>query len=347
MLLMMLLTATTAWGTITGSGTSAFSGCTSLESIEIPASVTSIYPAAFASCTRLASVTIYAPELSEYGWHAFEKNASGRKIYVFNKSLATYKAQASEMAVNEDDIKAIAGISLKDAADNSALIAAANGNSLNVTLQGRTLWKDGDWNTLCLPFSTELTGDLADADIRALSSASLSGDGVLTLNFTAEGAVTSITAGVPYIVKWAGSEGQYVENPVFEGVTMSSTEAGSVTSTDGNVQFLGTYSPVTLEANDRSKLYLGAANKLYWPSKDKTIGSFRAYFELSDGVEAREFVLNFGDEEATGIVSIDNGQLTIDNWAAAAWYDMQGRKLDGKPTAKGLYIHNGKKVVIK
>ena len=125
MLLMMLLTATTAWGTITDIGVGAFSGCTTLESIEIPASVTSIYPAAFASCTRLASVTIYAPELSEYGWHAFENNASGRKIYVFNKSLATYKAQASKMSVDENDILPIESINLKDNDDNSSLIAAA------------------------------------------------------------------------------------------------------------------------------------------------------------------------------------------------------------------------------
>lgn len=30
-----------------------------------------------------------------------------------------------------------------------------------------------------------------------------------------------------------------------------------------------------------------------------------------------------------------------------AWYDMQGRKLQGKPTTKGVYINNGRSVVIK
>ena len=32
---------------------------------------------------------------------------------------------------------------------------------------------------------------------------------------------------------------------------------------------------------------------------------------------------------------------------ADAWYSLDGRKLDGKPSAKGMYIKNGKKVVIK
>ena len=61
------------------------------------------------------------------------------------------------------------------------------------------------------------------------------------------------------------------------------------------------------------------------------------------------------DENTTGVVPIDNGQFsqrecgdarTIDNWAGA-WFSLDGRKLQGKPTEKGLYIVNGRKVVIK
>ena len=48
----------------------------------------------------------------------------------------------------------------------------------------------------------------------------------------------------------------------------------------------------------------------------------------------------------TSIRSIDDGQFTMDN-EAGAWYDLNGRRLSGKPTAKGLYIVNGRKVVIK
>jgi hypothetical protein len=33
--------------------------------------------------------------------------------------------------------------------------------------------------------------------------------------------------------------------------------------------------------------------------------------------------------------------------AAAGWYTLDGRKLESKPTKKGLYIVNGNKVVIK
>ncbi|MCR5435255.1 MAG: hypothetical protein K6F20_12800 [Bacteroidaceae bacterium] len=68
---------------------------------------------------------------------------------------------------------------------------------------------------------------------------------------------------------------------------------------------------------------------------------------VGNGGGVKAYQISFGDEGTeTGIISIDNGKLTMDN-GAGAWYDMSGRKLDGKPTAKGLYIHCGRKVAIK
>ena len=49
-------------------------------------------------------------------------------------------------------------------------------------------------------------------------------------------------------------------------------------------------------------------------------------------------------EGTTGVDLIDNGKLIIDN---DGWYDLNGRKLQGKPSQKGIYIKNGRKVVIK
>ena len=59
---------------------------------------------------------------------------------------------------------------------------------------------------------------------------------------------------------------------------------------------------------------------------------------------------NLGDDvkRVTGTASavIDNEQLTIDN-LAGAWYSLDGRRLSGKPTKSGVYVNNGRKVVIK
>jgi hypothetical protein len=39
--------------------------------------------------------------------------------------------------------------------------------------------------------------------------------------------------------------------------------------------------------------------------------------------------------------------VEVDAADDGAWYDLSGRKLEGKPTQQGIYICNGKKVVIK
>ena len=60
-------------------------------------------------------------------------------------------------------------------------------------------------------------------------------------------------------------------------------------------------------------------------------------------LKARLFI-GLPDDEATAISAtlIDKGQMINDKW-----YDLNGRRLDGKPTAKGVYINNGKKYVVK
>ena len=126
-------------------------------------------------------------------------------------------------------------------------------------------------------------------------------------------------------------------------------------SQDGNVRFQGTYDKLEYTTEDKSILFLGDENTLYWPLSGATIGAFRAYFhvDLNGGANAvRSFVLNFGDSsESTGIREIDTDPAPSPSPTGvgrnAAWYTLDGRKLSGKPTKSGVYIHNGRKVVIK
>lgn len=247
-------------------------------------------------------------------------------------------------------------IILADNADNSTVISENNGNIANVTLSGRTLYKDGDWNTICLPFGIDdFEGTIFEgATVKELDTEGTydtdkqtgydSESGTLSLYFKN---ATSIVAGVPYLVKWESAAN--ITNPVFTGVTVSNV-SNNATSTDGKVQFRGNYSPLELTGGDASNLYLGTNNKLYWPSKNRTMNAFRGYFHVdlgSGASQVRAFVLNLDGETATGISLIDNGQLTMDNYAGAdEWYTLDGRKLNDKPTQKGIYIHNGKKVVV-
>ena len=251
-------------------------------------------------------------------------------------------------------------VPLPDEADNSTKISDFNSKASDVTLYRRTLYKDGAWNTLCLPFAlNSFAGTpLEGATVKTLESASFNEEsGELTLNFTEDANnLTAIEAGKPYIVKWAS--GDNIESPTFTNVTISATTPTDITPTgegsDGSVTFKGTFGPHDIGGTDgdNTKLYLGNGNKLYWPSGAKSINSFRAYFQLNNGITAgnqpnsavRAFVLNFDVNEQTGITTTNYTNFSnSDN----AWYTLDGRKLSGKPTAKGLYINNGKKVVIK
>ena len=249
---------------------------------------------------------------------------------------------------------------LSDGADNSAAIAAhANGLVYNVTISGRTLYMDGDWNTLCLPFDLTLSGTtLEGAEARKLTKASISGT---TLNLTFSDPVATLEAGVPYIIKWNDQGGFNINSPWFPEVTISAEphhydsddETDPNYTTEERVRFIGTYDRKTIDTEDRSILFLGAANTLYYPSGQSTttIGAFRAYFKIGDDDtnNARQltaFNFTFADaSEQTGIVSVSKESRS--QGVSPAWYTLDGRKLDGKPTKKGLYIVNGKKVVVK
>lgn len=91
-------------------------------------------------------------------------------------------------------------IALADHADNSMTINDNKDKNVQVTLQDRTLHRDGMWQTLCLPFSVSIfTGTpLSGATVKTLSSTSFS-NGTLTLNFED---ANSIEAGKPYLVNW-------------------------------------------------------------------------------------------------------------------------------------------------
>ena len=266
-------------------------------------------------------------------------------------SGALYNNQI-ELGINDRTLRPFKTITLADNADNSSTISEWNGGVANVTLSGRTLYKDGEWNTLCLPFDVTIAGSPLAGDhvvAKVLNTSSELAGGELTLNF--DDAPATITAGTPFIIKWDNT-GVNLINPVFEGVTTSNT-INDVAFTGGT--FKGNYGPLEItDANRNDILLLAAGNKLGYAKTDRTIangkalGSCRAYFEIpSNGggqAQARSFVLNFGNDNTTGIIEVNTILTDITNKAEGI-YDLQGRKVENPK--KGLYIVNGRKVQVK
>ena len=217
---------------------------------------------------------------------------------------------------------------LSATADNSA-----TADKIDIFLD-RTL-SSGAWNTFCAPFNAAIPSGWT---VKQLSSTSYNADTqMLTLNFSD---ASSIVAGTPYIVKVDAD----IEDPTFENVSQDWT-ANPVNK--NYVTFVPVLTPTTLTANDKTKIYLGGENTLYYPSKDVTVNGFRAYFVLNNGINAGDvttsrIVLNFGDETTAVFDLNDKSEMINDNW-----YSLDGRRLSGKSAQRGVYINKGKKIIIK
>ena len=283
---------------------------------------------------------------------------------------------------------------LSNSVDNTGIISdlALSEPDQMVLIEGRTLYTDRTWNTICLPFDIPSPGNgrspIARARVMEIDTEDIynyNGNGhrygdfdenhMLYINFKD---AEIIEAGKPYIVKWDDEIANNLSSPLFLGVTLSDSPVESILSYNGTIDFVGCYAPLNISGEDRHILYLQGNNTLYFPNAAMDIKPFRAYFNLhgliagdisdpydSDNLDApdgsfanlRAFVLEDNDEgDPTGIVEIvngkwSNGQMVNGKWSngkySVGWYDLSGRRLNGKPTVPGLYINNGKKYIIK
>lgn len=284
-----------------------------------------------------------------------------------------YPLRYKDVLFNFGKTETITGIFFYEGLNNNHTLLNYNGMTMNVSFPDRLLYKDGDWNTICLPFDLTVAGsplDGAGVTVKTLKGASLDDEGTLTLTFT-EGCETEIKAGVPYLIKWdkpaeyktfshePGAVYDDLYGPTFKNVTLN-TDLDPVT-VDELISFEGTYTFWEYLDDAPSVLLVGAASKLYYPKHEEgnygvvnyaSLNPFRAYFQLLGGIEAvdpslggsiKSMVMDFGEEETTGVTSMEDGRGLMDE----GWYTLQGVKLDAKPSVKGIYIYNGKKVAVQ
>ena len=106
--------------------------------------------------------------------------------------------------------------------------------------------------------------------------------------------------------------------------------------------FKGTLTETTIPASTSTMSNYALNGKQFvWVKEALPVAANKCWLEIPNSANAAPaMTIVFG--EATGIGVIDNGQRT-----SGDWYDLNGRKLEGRPTKKGVYINNGRKVVIK
>ena len=211
----------------------------------------------------------------------------------------------------------------------------------NVTLQ-RTLSKDY-WNTFCVPFAldaeqvTQYFGE--GTQLRTY-------EGNCNNNIVYFATVDNIEAGKPYIMKPGNA---VVQNPTFEGVSMVATgldENGNPQAVGdaSTVQMKGIYNHVTL-VQDKTNIYIGAGNKFYYPADAEAcqMNGLRAYFIVPEGTDIKKLRANL-DGATTSL-----GEIFDTEESNTPVYNLQGQCVGNSLSTlkSGIYVQNGKKVVVK
>lgn len=212
----------------------------------------------------------------------------------------------------------------------------------NVTLQ-RTLSKDY-WNTFCVPFALDAE---QVAQYFGEGTQLRTYEGNCNNNIVYFATVDNIEAGKPYIMKPGNA---VVENPTFEGVSMVATGLDKngnpqAVGDASTVQMKGIYNQILLKT-DQTELFLGDNDLFYYPIDDidaRTIGGLRAYFIVPQGTDIKKLRANL-DGTPTSLDTIFDTEESN-----APVYNLQGQCVGNSLRAlkSGIYIQNGKKVVVK
>lgn len=226
--------------------------------------------------------------------------------------------------------------------DETSTVAPVAATGVNVKVK-RTI-NANEWSTICLPFAMSeaqvkaaFGNDVELKNFSSWSSETNIDDEIISINvgFTS---VSAIEANHPYVIKVSTAISEFT----VDGVDIDPADAEVVVGkgkTKGT--FYGNYVAGT-EVPEENLFISG--NKFYYSTGSTTIKAFRGYFELKD-------VLDSYYDEAPSRVVFDFGDVTgIQKVSAQGkndgiYYDLSGRRVE-KPS-KGVFIVNGKKVIIK
>ena len=182
----------------------------------------------------------------------------------------------------------------------------------------RQLPLNGDYSTICLPFDLSFS-QLAQADcplhgfvIKEFDHSDKNDD-VVDL-FLRQ--VTSIEAGKPYFVRFAGAASDNRLSPLtFNNVKIKCSTPVEVESA-GGVQPYGIFNPHALTGGDHTTYFLSSNNTLYWPSANGTLNGFRVYVHIDPSTPLGNALyhgapmrIRESSNSATGVDQVDGGQV--------------------------------------
>ena len=238
----------------------------------------------------------------------------------------------------------------------------------NVPVIFTRTFTSGVASTVCLPFAISADQATAVGNFYTFAGVDTSGSEWVVTMQEANATNAALAANTPYLFMPSADSEVTFSGTI--GNVADTYTAGTTTS--GVWTYQGTYETIEWPS-DPGNIYGFASGQAYGDSGDQTeagkfirvhtggIRPFRAYLKYApsasgaralsrsanDGLPETMTVRLIGSNgQTTAIGTLDTrtGDVTFDG---DAWYTLDGRRLSGKPAAKGLYIKNGKKTVIK
>ena len=199
----------------------------------------------------------------------------------------------------------------------------------------RSIKANDTWNTIWLPFSMtadELKAtfgeDVAIAQFSETVNESTPGNSTINFNVMT---TPAISPNVPVLLKTSTAGDSYE-------IADRTIVAGTPTTAGTNFDFVGTTAASTTIASGD---YFIGSNKLYTSTGATNIKGTRAYLKTTEeAAGARIVSFSINGNETTAIENVEQGTITT-----GKVYNLQGQEV--KSAQKGIFIQNGKKVVIK
>ena len=236
----------------------------------------------------------------------------------------------------------------RKATDLLAQLSVANGKTYTVSFTNNITLEGGKWNCMVLPFP--ITVAKLSAAMKAAGDANgyaivdlLSNNTTGIDNIRFQLHMGNIPANTPFLIKTATSV-KWNEISFPSVVIEAPTEEEQVGATATGVEFVGVFKAKKGVGSDEI-WYLN--DQKYTDSPNATLNAFTSFLRTpgQPGEEARIFIEDIDDNGATVIKELNLEDMTATT--VKGWYTLNGVKLQGVPTEKGVYINNGKKVVIK
>ena len=211
------------------------------------------------------------------------------------------------------------------------------------------------WETICLPFTVQSVRHQSHGALTPFGGGDngypfwlrqLSGNGLTR--------ATQIQANVPYLISMPNntvypSVYNQAGNVTFSASNVTVPVTSAQTSSGAGVTLRAAFQQVA-QGSGVYALNVGEARGSYpegsvFEQNYRGIRPFQAYTNHNSGTRFITLMsLGLGGDDATGIETIETDEADDSN---AIWYSLDGRRLDSKPTKKGVYIRSGKKIVIK